>query len=159
MNTTNAMCGIDRTAKGVRRQLCEYGMTKSARPNRIVQTYQAVTSIRAVGTIEPEVHSTPTAWTAIAQGVARNERNPGLPSVRYPRPNGADGGMVIGPDFRIGGAPCAPLGRAGFVYGVPRVSPWAISVGPVGAGSVQFAESARLEQAIEANLRGLGYGG
>ena len=44
--------------------------------------------------------------------------------------------------------------------------PWALGRKPVGLGPrlvaelhAQFAESAKLEQAIKANLRGLGYGG
>jgi hypothetical protein len=43
----------------------------------------------------------------------------------------------------------------------PRALPWAIAFGPFGASTrpVQFAESAKLEQAIKANLRELGYGG
>lgn len=42
----------------------------------------------------------------------------------------------------------------------PRALPWAITARPFGASTrrVRFAESAKLEQDIQANLRGLGYG-
>jgi hypothetical protein len=47
----------------------------------------------------------------------------------------------------------------------PRALPWAIPFGPAGAArgtaelTGQFAGSAKLEKAIKANLKGLGYGG
>ena len=77
-----------------------------------------------------------------------------------PLPNGADGGTVGSLRDRYADVACAPLGRGFFWDSVPRVSPWAITVGPVGASArrAQFAESVKLEQAIKANLRGLGYG-
>jgi hypothetical protein len=34
--------------------------------------------------------------------------------------------------------PCAPSGRIGFCWTVPRVSPWAISCGPLGAKTVDI---------------------
>ena len=85
----------------------------------------------------------PTAWTVIAKGEARNERNPGTGN-RPPnanRPNGADGGIVnmSGPN-RVN-VPCAPLGRGVFWDSGTRVSPFAITVGPVGAGRTRFAGS------------------
>jgi hypothetical protein len=43
----------------------------------------------------------------------------------------------------------------------PRALPWAVIFRPFGAAKrdPQFCESAKLEKAIKANLRGLGYGG
>ena len=60
-----------------------------------------------------------------------------FPRPYRPRPKGADGGIVAGRRFRSGPVPCAPLGRGCLGDGVPRVSPWAITVGPVGAGEVE----------------------
>jgi len=54
---------------------------------------------------------------------------------------------------------CALSGLGLFLSIEPRALPWAIAFGPVGARHAQFAESAKREQAITANLRGLGYGG
>ena len=55
----------------------------------------------------------------------------------------------------------APSGLGIFLAIEPRALPWAITVRPFGASTrpAQFAESAKREQAIKANLRGLGYGG
>ena len=83
--------------------------------------------------------------------------NPGSTSTTNPRPNGADGGIVRSVRHRIAVVPCAPLGRGRLVGRVPRVAPWAITVAPVGGEG--RAESAQREQAIQANMRGLGYGG
>jgi hypothetical protein len=130
---------------------------------------------------------TPTAWTVKAQGEAK--RNPGNRRKNGTRPNGADGGIVDSLRRCYADVPCAPLGRGWFWGRGPRVSPWAITVGPFGAArrnaaegdsprcnlgyrssiiplalkgphnaALQFAESEKREQAINANLRGLGYG-
>lgn len=101
----------------------------------------------------------PTAWTLIAQCEARNERNPGDRPENVNRPNGADGDVFMVLDYRDGDIPCAPLGRYVFCVCIPRVSPWAINVGPVGARCTKFATFLRVEQAIKAKLRGIGYGG
>ncbi len=55
----------------------------------------------------------------------------------------------------------APSGLEMFLTIEPRALPWAGVDRPFGASPrhAQFAESANLEQAIKANLRGLGYGG
>jgi hypothetical protein len=48
------------------------------------------------------------------------------------------------------------LSGLGMFLGIePRALPWAITFGPVGAGHAQFAESAKLEQQIKANLENL----
>jgi hypothetical protein len=84
---------------------------------------------------------TPTAFTVIAQGGARHERNPGMDPTPDSRPNGAGG--------CAGYVPCAPLGRGICLDVGPRVAPWAVTVGPVGAE----------EMPMNVNLEGLGYGG
>ena len=55
----------------------------------------------------------------------------------------------------------APSGLGMFLAVEPRTLSWAISLRPVGAETLpaDFAESLSVEQAINANLRGLGYGG
>ena len=71
-------------------------------------------------------------------GVARDQALKGRHS-RYPAPSGLGVFLTVG----------------------PRALPWAEIVRPFGAAERhgQFAESAKLERAIKANLRGLGYGG
>ena len=58
------------------------------------------------------------------------------------------------------------LSGLGMIWDIePRALPWAIPFGPAGAArgtaelTGQFAGSAKLEKAIKANLKGLGYGG
>ena len=55
----------------------------------------------------------------------------------------------------------APSGLGMFLDIEPRALPWAGMDRPFGASPrhAQFAESAQREQAIKANLKGLGYGG
>ena len=55
----------------------------------------------------------------------------------------------------------APSGLGIFLTIEPRALPWAGMDRPFGASPrhAQFAESAQREQAIKANLKGLGYGG
>ena len=91
----------------------------------------------------------PTAWTLIAKGEARNERNPGDGPTTKSRPNGADEwhrevcGVARGPAVRLfrGAAtndPRAPLGRVLVGNVVSRVSPFAVTVGPLW-GSAKYA--------------------
>ncbi len=53
----------------------------------------------------------------------------------------------------------ASPGRGVFGYSTSGVKPWAGTVGLYCAGHAQFAESAKLEQATNANMRGLDNGG
>jgi len=100
-----------------------------------------------------------TRRTAIAQGGAK--RNPGYRRENIPRPNGADGGHARAWRDRHAVVWCAPLGIGTFLWVgcVPRVAPWAITVGPVGAVCGQVPDRAKWGRDIKANLKGLGYGG
>jgi hypothetical protein len=66
--------------------------------------------------------------------------NLGFPRPYRARRNGADGGIVDSLRRRYADVPCAPLGRGWFWGRGPRVSPWAITVGPFGATRRNAAE-------------------
>jgi hypothetical protein len=94
---------------------------------------------------------TPKACTATAQGESR--RNPGKCAIhRDRRPNGADPTPIdLSSIHRPNG--CAPLGRGMFRSRLPRVAPWAITVGSVGARPTHVAKT---KMSIKANLRRVG---
>jgi hypothetical protein len=75
-----------------------------------------------------------TRRTVKAQGGA--ERNPGVSPPYRPRPNGADGTDEGSFCPRQSAVPCAPSGRGARLGSTPRVAPWAVAVGPVGAGTL-----------------------
>ena len=74
-----------------------------------------------------------TRRTVKAQGGA--ERNPGVSPPYRPRPNGADGTDEGSFRLRQSAVLCAPSGRGALLGSAPRVAPWAVTVGPFGAGT------------------------